>query len=100
MTRFPGRAWQARWAETKAWIALVPGARDDIRRAQIEDRTGAAACADRMRIPAAVPDPVLSLPARLVRHARDRVLKISRTWPWKDAFLTCWRRLSALPAPA
>jgi hypothetical protein len=23
-----------------------------------------------------------------------------RTWPWKDAFLTCWRRLSALPAPA
>ena len=43
---------------------------------------------------------LLSLPARLVRHARARVLKISRTWPWKDAFLTCWRRLSALPAPA
>ena len=32
---------------------------------------------------------LLSLPARLVRHARARVLKISRTWPWKDAFLTC-----------
>jgi Transposase DDE domain group 1 len=43
---------------------------------------------------------LLSLPARLVRHARARVLKISRTWPWKDAFLTCWQRLSALPAPA
>ena len=42
---------------------------------------------------------LLSLPARLARHARARVLKISRTWPWKDAFLTCWRRLSALPAP-
>ena len=42
---------------------------------------------------------LLSLPARLVRHARARVLKLSRTWPWKDAFLTCWRRLSALPAP-
>jgi hypothetical protein len=26
---------------------------------------------------------LLSLPARLVRHARARVLKISRTWPWK-----------------
>jgi hypothetical protein len=25
---------------------------------------------------------LLSLPARLVRHARARVLKISRTWPW------------------
>ena len=41
-----------------------------------------------------------SLPARLVRHARARVLKISRTWPWKDAFLACWQRLCALPAPA
>ena len=43
---------------------------------------------------------LLSLPARLVRHARARVLKISRTWPWKDAFLACWKRLCALPAPA
>ena len=41
-----------------------------------------------------------ALPARLVRHARTRVLKISRTWPWKDAFLACWQRLCALPAPA
>ena len=41
-----------------------------------------------------------ALPARLVRHARARVLKISRTWPWKDAFLACWQRLCALPGPA
>jgi Transposase DDE domain group 1 len=41
-----------------------------------------------------------SVPARLVRHARKRVLKISRTWPWKEAFTTCWQRLTALPAPA
>ena len=27
------------------------------------------------------------LPARLVRHARKRILKISPDWPWKDAFL-------------
>ena len=40
------------------------------------------------------------IPARLVRHARQRILKISPDWPWKDAFLTCWQRLSALPAPA
>jgi hypothetical protein len=40
------------------------------------------------------------LPARLARHARERVLKISPHWPWKDAFLTCWQRLRALPAPA
>ena len=43
---------------------------------------------------------LLSLPARLARHARARVLKISRTWPWKEAFLACWQRLCALPAPA
>src|SRR5487761_1463713 len=40
------------------------------------------------------------LPARLTRHARQRVLKLSRTWPWKDAFLACWQRLCALPEPA
>jgi hypothetical protein len=40
------------------------------------------------------------LPARLIRHARKRILKISPDWPWKQAFLTCWQRLCALPAPA
>jgi Transposase DDE domain group 1 len=40
------------------------------------------------------------LPARLACHARQRVLKISPNWPWKDAFLACWQRLCALPAPA
>ena len=40
------------------------------------------------------------VPARLVRHARRRTLKISRDWRWKDAFVTCWQRISALPAPA
>jgi hypothetical protein len=40
------------------------------------------------------------IPARLVRHARKRILKISPDWPWKDAFLTCWHRLTTLPAPS
>ncbi len=40
------------------------------------------------------------IPARLARHARQRLLKISTDWPWKDAFLACWQRLCALPAPA
>jgi Transposase DDE domain group 1 len=43
---------------------------------------------------------VWHIPARLARHARERILKISPGWPWKDAFLACWRRLCALPAPA
>jgi hypothetical protein len=43
---------------------------------------------------------VWHLPARLVHHARQCILKISPDWPWKEAFLTCWQRLCALPAPA
>ena len=39
------------------------------------------------------------IPARLANHARQRTLKISPGWPWKDAFLTCWQRLCTLPAP-
>jgi Transposase DDE domain group 1 len=38
------------------------------------------------------------LPARLARHARQRTLAISETWPWTQAFLDCWHRLCALPA--
>jgi hypothetical protein len=40
------------------------------------------------------------LPARLARHARQRVLALSPDWPWTQAFITCWNRLCALPAPA
>jgi hypothetical protein len=40
------------------------------------------------------------VPGRLVRHARRRTLKISRDWRWSNAFVTCWQRISALPAPA
>jgi hypothetical protein len=40
---------------------------------------------------------VWHLPARLARHARQRTLAISETWPWADAFLACWQRLCALP---
>jgi hypothetical protein len=42
---------------------------------------------------------VWHIPARLARHARERILKISPDWPRKDAFLCCWQRLCALPAP-
>jgi len=72
-------------ADLAAWTRLL-GLYD------CEDLTGAEPDTLRYRL--------LSLPARLVRHARARVLKISRTWPWKEAFLTCWQRLCALPEPA
>jgi hypothetical protein len=40
------------------------------------------------------------IPTRLACHARKRVLKISWDWPRANAFLTCWQRLCALPAPS
>jgi hypothetical protein len=40
------------------------------------------------------------IPARLVRHARQRILKISPDWPWENAFIACWQRLCDIPAPA
>ena len=43
---------------------------------------------------------LLGLPPGWSATPAPRVLKISRTWPWKEAFLTCWQRLCALPAPA
>jgi hypothetical protein len=42
---------------------------------------------------------LLHLPATLSSHARQRTLKIPETWPWTDAFILCWQRLTALPAP-
>jgi hypothetical protein len=40
------------------------------------------------------------IPARLVCHARQRILKISPDWPWSSAFTACWQRLCDMPAPA
>ncbi|WP_435818246.1 IS1380 family transposase [Micromonospora matsumotoense] len=40
---------------------------------------------------------LLHLPAKLVHHARRRILSIPDTWPWANAFELCWQRLNALP---
>jgi hypothetical protein len=42
---------------------------------------------------------ILHLPARLVRHARARILRIPPDWPWAKAFIDAWTRINALPAP-
>jgi hypothetical protein len=40
---------------------------------------------------------ILHAAARLVRGGRRRTLQIPRTWPWADAIVTAWARISALP---
>ena len=42
---------------------------------------------------------LLHIPARLVAHARRRILKLESCWPWASAFQICWQRLTALPDP-
>jgi hypothetical protein len=39
---------------------------------------------------------VLSAPARLVTHARRRLLKIQPGWKWSTDLATAWNRLQAL----
>jgi len=90
----PSKSWQVNcgWviaaniaADLAAWTRLL-GLGDD------EDLRDADPDTLRYRI--------WHIPARLAHHARQRTLAISRDWPFKDAFLTCWHRLCALPAPA
>jgi Transposase DDE domain group 1 len=94
LRNLPSKAWQvnAGWviaaniaADLAAWTRLL-GLHDD------EELRDADPDTLRYRI--------WHLPARLARHARQRALAISPDWPWTQAFLTCWQRLLALPAPA
>lgn len=73
-------------ADLDAWTRLL-----DLH--DIDDLTGAEPAILRYRL--------WQLPAKLTPHARRCTLAISRDWPWRQAFLTCWNRLTTLPpAPA
>ena len=39
---------------------------------------------------------LLAVPARLVRHARKRILKLPDDWAWTEDLITAWTRLHAL----
>ncbi|WSG63922.1 transposase [Nonomuraea glycinis] len=93
LRNMPSKTWNANvdWvpaanltADLDAWTRLL-GLHDDTELAHAEPQT-LRYC-------------LSHLPARLVTPARRRIVKISSTWPWKHAFLTCWQRLCALPAP-
>jgi len=94
LRNLPSKTWQVNcgWvlaaniaADLTAWARLL-GFHDD------EELRAAAPDTLRYR--------VWHVPARLVRHARKRVLKISPDWPWADAFIACWNRVCALTAPS
>jgi hypothetical protein len=41
----------------------------------------------------------LAVPARLVSHARRKILRIPPHWPWATAITQAWDRIHALPTP-
>ena len=43
---------------------------------------------------------IVTVPARLARPQRRRVLHLPAHWPWTDAWLTLWNRVFGLPPPA
>ncbi|MFG2885918.1 IS1380 family transposase [Streptomyces sp. NPDC048297] len=69
-------------ADLDAWLRLL--ALHDI-----DDLTDAEPDTMRFRL--------YHLPARLADHARRRWLRLEATWPWAQAFTTCWQRLNTLP---
>ena len=86
------------WTVNRAWMLTCNLAAD------LDAWTRLLGLHDIPDLAAAEPDTMryrlYHLPAKLTRHARRRWLTLSRTWPWRDAFTTCWKRLGALPAPS
>jgi hypothetical protein len=93
LRNLPSRAWQV----NKGWVLAANIAADLTSWARL------LGLHDQEELRNATPDTlryrIWHVPARLVRHARQRILRISPDWPWKEAFITCWNRLCALPAP-
>jgi len=93
LRNLPSKAWQV----NKGWVLAANLAADLTAWARLlgfHDQPGL-----RDAEPGTLRYRIWGIPARLARHARKRILKISPDWPWKDAFITCWNRLCALPVP-
>jgi hypothetical protein len=43
---------------------------------------------------------ILHVPARLVRHARIRWLRVPAGWPWATALTQAFDRIRTLPTPS
>jgi len=85
------------WNVNEGWVLAANIAND------LHAHTRLLGLTDHCDQAAATPDTLRfrlwHLPARLVAHARRRVLKIAADWPWASAFTDCWSRLAALPDP-
>jgi hypothetical protein len=82
------------WTVNRGWVLAANIAAD------ISAWTRLLGLHDQPDLAAAEPETLryrlLHLPARITTHARRRRLSIAQTWPWTEAFLICWQRLSLL----
>jgi hypothetical protein len=89
--RFPSRE----FAINQAWCQTVAIAADLVAWLRLLALSGPLAAAE----PKALRYRLLHVPARLVRTARRRHLRIPSGWPWATELLNAFARIQALPAP-
>jgi hypothetical protein len=82
-----------RWRRNTVWLELVLAAQDLLCWTQALLLDGALALAE----PKTLRYRLLHVAARIVRHARRRILRLQRSWPWAAELAQAFARLRALP---
>ena len=89
--RFPSRE----FAINQAWLSAVMIAADLIAWLRLLALSGSLAKAE----PKAMRYRILHTPARLIRSARRKVLRLPDSWPWTDDIIAVFARIGAIPTP-
>jgi hypothetical protein len=82
-----------RWRRNSVWLELVLAAQDLLCWTQALLLDGHLAVAE----PKTLRYRLLHVAARIVHHARRRILRLQRTWPWTVELARAFTRLRALP---
>jgi hypothetical protein len=82
-----------RWRRNAVWLELVLAAQDLCCWTQALLVDGALAIAE----PKTLRYRLLHVAARVIRHARRRILRLQATWPWATELAAAFARLRALP---
>jgi Transposase DDE domain group 1 len=82
-----------RWRRNSVWLELVLAAQDLLCWTQSLLLDGGLALAE----PKTLRYRLLHVAARIVRHARRRILRRQRSWPWAAELAQAFTRLRALP---
>jgi hypothetical protein len=82
-----------RWRRNAVWLELILAAQDLVCWTQALLLDGGLALAE----PKTLRYRLLHVAARIVRHARRRILRLQCTWPWAAELTQAFTRLRALP---